>query len=68
VVVVCAGCVVVVVVWEVVGAGTTSVVVVGCAGGFTVVWEQAENRPRAMPARAGRVSFFIGDWMVVETH
>lgn len=56
VVVVVDGCVVVVVVWD--GAGTTSVV--GCgAGGFTVVWEHAENRPRATPARVGRISFFM---------
>jgi hypothetical protein len=52
----CAGCAVVVVVVDSAGACIT-VLVVGA--GFTVVWEQAENRAMEAPRIEGMRNFFM---------
>jgi hypothetical protein len=54
----CAGCCVVVVVVDSAGAGAGMTVVV-LGGGFTVVWEQAENRAMEAPTIAGMRNFFM---------
>jgi Flp pilus assembly protein TadB len=53
-----AGCTVVLVVVASAGAGAGMTVVV-LAGGFTVVWVQAENRAMAAPRIEGMRNFFM---------